>query len=146
MAKAPRSAAAQTQINISKSAGGELKITGIGNLKLKLKRLEELAPKEVAAALYQEGLEIQKQSMLRTPVWTGALRASHDTEKPQKDGVGTYVRIKVGGPAAPYAGQVHEDIPPRYHRVGQAKFLETALNNARRGMAQRIAKRVKVVP
>jgi hypothetical protein len=47
-----------------------------------------------------------------------------------------------GGPSAPYAVIVHENLNVR-HQVGQAKFLERPLNEAARGLAERIAAEVR---
>jgi len=44
------------------------------------------------------------------------------------------VRLGFGGPAAPYAVLVHEDLTKR-HKVGQAKYLEIPLKARLSGMA-----------
>lgn len=99
--------------------------------------------KQGAAALYQEGLKIQRTSMERTPVDTGALRASHVTEQPVIDGMNISVRIVVGGPAAEYALKVHEDLSA-HHETGQAKYLESAYNEAVSGLGERLAEKLKL--
>lgn len=95
-----------------------------------------------AKALYGEGLGIQALSMQRTPVLTGALRASHDTSI---TGLGTEelkVSVSVGGPSAPYAWYVHENLEA-HHDNGQAKFLESAHNERMAGMAERLAAAIR---
>jgi hypothetical protein len=78
--------------------------------------------------------------MRRCPVDTGALRASHETTRPEtKDGA-IVVTIRCGGPAAPYALIVHEDLEAD-HRVGEAKWLERTLRESAPHMGARIAKR-----
>jgi hypothetical protein len=52
-----------------------------------------------------------------------------------------YALIVAGGPAAPYAIYVHEDLEA-IHPVGQAKFIESVLLESRPFMAARIAKRI----
>ena len=46
-----------------------------------------------------------------------------------------------GGPAAGYAIYVHEDLGA-FHPVGDAKFMESVLNESRPFLAKRIAARV----
>jgi hypothetical protein len=106
-------------------------------------RLEKLAieaPKELGAAMYQEGLVIQGVSMSRTPVEFGALRASHATQRPDFSGSDPSVQITVGGPSAPYAVYVHENLAAHHH-VGQAKFLESAIKEAAPTFAASVARR-----
>jgi hypothetical protein len=98
-------------------------------------------PREAARALYEEAQVEAKESMKRTPVLTGALRASHEVSKPEVGGREIRVTISVGGPAAPYALFVHENLDA-YHPVGQAKFLESTLNESRPYMAERVARRI----
>jgi hypothetical protein len=95
----------------------------------------------LGAALYQEGLYIQRNSMRRTPVDTGALRASHETTEPAYKGGEIEVAIQVGGPAAPYALIVHERLDVG-HRVGEAKFLERSVTEAAAGIDERLARRI----
>jgi hypothetical protein len=92
-------------------------------------------------ALYQEALAIQKVSMRRTPVDTGALRASHETLEPFFDGGEVRVAIAVGGPAAPYALVVHEDLDA-HHNVGEAKFLEKSVLEAAQNLSERLGARI----
>lgn len=118
-------------------------VKGAAQLVARMNRLVKAIPNEVGRALYAEGLVEQRESMRRTPVDTGALRASHNTTKPVVDGKDISVTIEVGGSAAPYAWQVHEDLEAD-HPVGQAKFLESTLNESKPFMAARIAKRLEL--
>ncbi len=111
-----------------------------------MKRLEGLAkrmPNEVARALYEEAQVEKAESMRRTPVRTGALRASHEVSKPNVSGREISVVISVGGVAAPYAVVVHENLEA-LHNPGQAKFLESTLMESKPFMAARIAKRISL--
>lgn len=63
----------------------------------------------------------------RTPVRTGTLRNSGHVRSADAHG---FV-VAFGGPAAPYAFYVHENLRAR-HRVGEAKYLEKAMANAKR--------------
>ena len=100
-------------------------------------------PDEAARALYAEANEIRTVSMRRTPVEFGTLRSSHVVTEPEITDAYVEVRIGVGGPAAPYALYVHENLSAR-HKNGQAKFLESALLEAMPTLARRIAARIAV--
>ena len=107
------------------------------------RRLNQLArdiPRVVAGALYAEAHELRTVSMRRTPVDTGALRASHVVSPPTYEGRTIEVRIGVGGVAAPYAVYVHENLSAN-HPVGQAKFLESAVLEAIPSLARKVAAR-----
>jgi hypothetical protein len=119
----------------------DLKLLGVDQLRKRLRAITRRQPDEVGKALYAEGLSIQRVSMRRTPVDTGALRGSHVTTEPVFNGRDVSVRVEVGGPAAPYALQVHEDLDAG-HKVGQAKFMQSAAYDAKPGMGGRIAKRL----
>jgi hypothetical protein len=114
---------------------------GADRLRAVLAALGPRMLEEGGRALYQEALVEQKESMRRTPVDTGALRASHETERPVVERGQVSVRIVVGGPAAPYAVPVHERVEV-HHPVGQAKFLESTIMESAPFMAERIAKRI----
>lgn len=99
-------------------------------LRAKLVSIARDAPAEFGKALKEVGHEVRNASMRLTPVDTGALRASHRVEGPTGTGTMKTIAVTVGGPAAPYAWVVHENLKAR-HPVGQAKFLETAVQQAR---------------
>lgn len=75
------------------------------------------------------------------PVDTGALRASGYVTRPTITETRASVEMGFGGPAAPYAVIVHEDLTKR-HPVGQAKFLELPLRARLAGMPAVLAMRV----
>ena len=110
------------------------------SVRAKLVAAMSRAPKECARALYAEALIEAKESMKRTPVLTGALRASTEvTLLETRDN--SAATIKVGGPSAEYAVFVHENLDAD-HKVGQAKFLESTIQESRPYMAARIAARI----
>jgi hypothetical protein len=127
------------------NVSGGFVFTGLDQVKKKLESLPPKFEKAVEAALYAEALEVKKLSMQRTPVDTGALRASHVVNKPERDGKSIVVNIEVGGPAGGvdvgYAIYVHENLEA-FHKVGQAKFLESAHMERSKGLRDRVAKRV----
>jgi hypothetical protein len=117
-------------------------LKGTRELKARLLRFVRIGiPDEFSSALYQEALLVEKVSRERTPVLTGALRASHETSEPFREEDTLSCEISVGGPAAPYAVWVHEKVEI-HHKVGQAKFLESAVLEAGPGLPARIANRV----
>jgi hypothetical protein len=100
--------------------------------------------REVAkAGLVEMGIEL-KEVQRRTPVLTGKLRDSEHLEGPTFEGA-RELRIRIiivcGGPDIPYAWHVHEDLEA-FHRVGQAKFLESVLRESSQYISARIARRV----
>lgn len=109
----------------------------------KLDKLAASMPHDIARALYEEALIEEKEMRQRTPVDQGPLRASLVTHKPVFSGRNISVQIEAGGPAAPYALFVHEDTDA-YHKVGQAKFIESVIRESRPFLAARIAARVNL--
>jgi hypothetical protein len=96
-----------------------------------------------AAAIRIEHERIMTTAKQRTPVATGALRASGHVQPTRVDAGGRLVSVGgFGGPAAPYAVYVHEDLTAR-HPVGQAKFYETAVLEAQSGLADRLAAHIR---
>jgi hypothetical protein len=92
-----------------------------------------------AAALYQEGLAVDAESVKRTPVDTGRLRATHYVSPPTTSGESIVVEI---GNGTDYAVYVHEMTENR-HVTGEAKFLQNALNVRAAGMLDRLGKRTR---
>ena len=119
----------------------EFTFTGTGDVKARIQRAVRELPHAVASALYSEAQTIREVSMQRTPVLTGALRASHAVRGPFFGADEVSVDIAVGGPAAPYAIFVHENLAA-HHDVGQAKFLESALLEAKPTLAQNVLDRI----
>lgn len=123
------------------ATGFELK--GVEGVRRKLERLAQQMPNEVARAMFEEMQIEATESRKRTPVDTGALRASHHVLKPDISNRDIKVSIEVGGPSAPYAIIVHEDLQA-FHKVGQAKFLESTILESAPFMAKRIANRIEL--
>lgn len=119
----------------------EVKVEGAEEVRRRLIRMAGKVPNEVARALYEEALIEAKESRRRTPVDTGALRGSHKTNTPKVRGRNIEVTIEVGGPAAPYAPKVHYDIEAD-HKVGQALFLQSTIDESRPHLPSRVARRI----
>ena len=60
-----------------------------------------------------------------------------------REGRDVSVRMSFGGNAVQYAVSVHENLEA-FHRVGQAKFLESVLNESVGYMTQRVAARMRL--
>ena len=98
----------------------------------KSKRVSRFAkkfPNEVKAIVTQElvaGAEAIMASSKENyvPVDTSALKTSGHVKPPEETRGKVSVTMGYGGPSAPYALTVHEDLNS-HHVVGQAKYLET---------------------
>ncbi len=118
-------------------------MTGAAKVKANIKTLIRRFPDEVGRALYIEtGIETTEVKR-RTPVDKGTLRASIHTVGPVRQGRTIYTLIVAGGPAAPYAIYVHEDLTA-FHKVGQAKYIESVILESRSSMGARVAKRIEL--
>jgi len=128
-----------------------VEISGTKEIAKVLRRLGLEAPKAVAAGLYQEAEATMTDAKVLTPVDTGNLRASGHVALPVIDGPVVSIVLGFGGPAGSgnHAGQtnpedvgyavwVHERVEV-HHPVGQAKFLETAIQQRSGGVAGRLA-------
>ena len=111
-----------------------IKIDGIQQGMKNLQALAQEAPKEFAAALYQEGELLMTDSKKEIPVDTGAARDSGFVEEPIIKGSDISVTVGYGGVAAkinPKTGEststylepLHERMG-LHHPVGKPKFLE----------------------
>lgn len=79
---------------------------------------------KLKATLYGEAELIMAESKTLCPVDTGALRSSGHVERPEVQGDSASVEMAYGGPAAPYALYVHEDLSKYHQAPTKAKFLE----------------------
>ena len=130
-----------------------------GNLIENLKKIATKFPDRVAAALFMEGQIELTESKRRCPVSPtaaqfkamgrplptglvpGTLRASGTVHEPERRGRNVSVTLSYGGAAIDYAIVQHERLD-FHHTTGQAKFLESVLNESRSSMAARVAARV----
>lgn len=106
----------------------------------KLRELTEDYPDALGAALYQEALELHRDSVNRTPVDTGRLRQSAYAAPPSPNTSFDDMVAEVGY-GTNYAIWVHERTELN-HRVGEAKFLQNALDAKSKGYVKRVAGRV----
>lgn len=106
-----------------------------------LRALARRAPDAVASAMYEEYAIEQAEMVERTPIDTSALRNSFYLRAPEFRGRTVTIELGCGGPAAPYAAIVHEDLEA-FHPVGQAKFIESVLIESEPFMSARLARRI----
>ncbi len=118
-------------------------VTGADVVIANLRAIAASMPQQIGRALREEAEIEMTEAKRRTPVDTGALRASGHVEEPQVNGADVSVMLGFGGAAAPYALVVHDNIEA-FHPVGQAKFLESTLAESRPFLADRIARRLNV--
>jgi hypothetical protein len=117
-------------------------VTGQEAISRVLKRYRQDAADALAGALYMEAEKIMTAAKELTPVDTGTLRDSGTVLLPRSEGPVIVQELGFGGPAAPYAVYVHENLQAN-HPVGQAKFLEVPFTEAQSGMEDRIATKMK---
>jgi hypothetical protein len=111
---------------------------GIPQMKQKVDDVRQRLPIRVALALLAEAeIEIE-ESKRRVPVDTGALKKSAYVGAPVQSGTKTSIEL---GYDMPYAIYVHEDLEA-FHPVGEAKYLESVLNESARHMKDRLAARL----
>jgi hypothetical protein len=116
------------------------KLTGKEEMQQKLRNVaKNYSPKVGGALLAEMGIEL-KEVNKRTPVDSGDLVKSERLEGPWERGKSISVLIVAD---APYAGYVHEDLEA-FHKVGQAKFIESVLMESRPFIGARVAKRLNI--
>ena len=107
-----------------------IELRGLGRLRTTIERKVGGLVKEPGARAFRSVVEVwMTEVKRRTPVLTGALRSTGLVQGPALEGGEggeMQIRMVVGGPAAPYAAAVHENLTA-HHRVGQAKYLESVV-------------------
>jgi hypothetical protein len=126
-----------------------MKFRGIPEITKKIQQVaKEFRPKVEAAGVME--MEIEATEMKRrTPVDTtpnaphpGNLRDSIHVEPPEWHGDQLEIIVATGA-QAPYDIHVHEN-PDAIHPIGQWKFMESVLNESRRSMLGRLARRLSL--
>lgn len=118
------------------------RLLGVGEMQRRMRGAAGRIGSRVAAAQYTETEIEATECKRRTPVDTGALRDSIHVVGPLQDGKTITTIIAAGGPSAPYAETVHEDLYA-FHRVGGAKFIESVLRESARSILGRISRRAR---
>jgi hypothetical protein len=121
-------------------------ISGVKGIQSRLARAPQETLQALEGAVYQEAQLIMRDSRPLVPVDTGALRSTGHVQNVQRDGEKVEVSFGYGGPAAPYALTVHENMDPnvKWSVPGTGpKYLERPFLERQQGMASRIANRIK---
>lgn len=126
-------------MGIKFSLGGMVRFTK--NLRI-LQELPTQNESQITQAVLAE-MEIELREVIsRTPIDTGALRATEHIEGPEYTQKTIRTAIVAGDEAeVPYALIVHEDLEA-FHRVGQAKYISSVLDESGPHLAARIAARI----
>lgn len=131
------------------ASGASLK--GTAEMKEKFFRFAKRYPDFVGAGLYQETEIETTECKKRAPVYVGppgpgkpipgVLRGSIHTEGPFREGTRIWTKVVAGGAASAYAVPQHERTD-YFHKVGQAKYIESVILESRPFMATRVARRI----
>lgn len=108
--------------------GITLSLSGLSDAINRLNNLGSNVSPIIGVALNQVHEEMMTLAKERTPVDTGALRASGHVIPPTISGGKVKSVGGFGGTSVNYAIMVHENLNV-HHRVGQAKFYESAVND-----------------
>lgn len=137
------------------------RIDGVEKVLARLSVSRRLAPHAAGAALYQEAEQIMGESKERyVPVDDAVLKGSGFVELPAVTATGASVTMGYGGAASAYALAIHEHLskhsppswvaaeaagrPVQFHPPDHGpKYLERPLLAALRGMAERLAARIR---
>lgn len=114
-------------------------LTGDAEAMEKLREaLGERFEQAVGAGLYLAANNVMTDAKRRVPVDTGTLRGSGYVTLPELVDGHPVVEAGFGGPASDYAVVQHE-ATELHHDVGEAKFLENAVNEAASRFARDVA-------
>lgn len=116
----------------------EVTITGLREVLKNMGAATKDIEGAVAAAIWQEGLDILGKSVKQVPVDSGTLKRSAYAAPPK--GKDHEVEIGYG---TDYALAVHER-EEVHHTVGNAKYLQRPFEDAQSGYANRVARRAAV--
>src|SRR5689334_11311522 len=114
----------------------KIRFTGVEAMQERLRQAAVDLRAKSRAAVEAEAERILAEAKNRVPVDTGELRDSGRVEM-DDDRPGEPIRARIVFDAE-HAGIVHEDLEAD-HLTGQAKFLESAMNDAASGAAERMA-------
>lgn len=134
-------------------------LTGTREVAAEITRQVERVPVLVGSAMYAEAQDIMHASSALVPVDTGQLAGTAMIESPRYEALNVEVVMGYGGTAAPYARVTHENpragktggVSPsgakyqHWAKVGQWKYLEQPFLAAAKGLAERVASRVRAM-
>lgn len=140
----PRDARGRFASTGTRAPRGNVQVTGVKNLEAILRRAGKRGPMLLTMALLEEGENIMTQSKEIVPHDTGALAASGRVYGPFIDANSNIeVVLGYGDTSVKYAVPQHERLDYRHAPGRKAKYLEGPAVRAVRGMAGRIANRMR---
>jgi len=117
-------------------------IRGLGTTADAISALVEADRKVIRRALYVGGEKVIGRAKELVPVDEGILRGTGHVALPGLANGELVVTPTFGGPAAPYALVQHERMD-FHHTVGQAKYLETAMQELAPSIVQEVADQIE---
>jgi len=111
------------------------------SISARLRSVAKTRPKEVVKAIVAEARIELREAKKRTPWDTKALKKSGRVVVVDRNPKRIAVAITFGNEEVDYAVYVHENLEV-HHPHGQAKFLESVLNESKPYMLRRILRRV----
>lgn len=121
------------------------RITGVENVLRAIGKAKSNKAAKIEDALKKCGEVILRKSQIYVPVDKGPLKASGHVEVAGK-GFGCRVRVVYGGPSAPYALYVHEDLSKYHEPPTCAKFLTRAVQETRGTCASVLKREMEAKP
>jgi hypothetical protein len=122
-----------------------MKIEGLDHFLQRLNKAPSKATHAAASALYREAEDIMAKSKRIVPFDIGTLEASGHVNPPDVTPKRVTVVLGYGGAAKDYAVVQHEHTEFKHRAGRQAKYLEQPMVEARSGLAQRLASRMKEI-
>jgi len=120
------------------SFGFNMKLKGDAEMRKNLRNCAKNCPEQLRDAGMKE-MEVEKKEIqARTPVRFGVLRDSIEVKAPEMKTGRVVITV---GTDVEYAVFVHENLEA-YHEIGEAKFIESVLDESEPHMAERIAKHI----
>lgn len=119
-------------------AGEKNKVTGGSKVAKNLQNATRSWENSVVAGLYLEANNVMNASLRKVPVDLGTLKASGYVTLPRKVGNKTLVEMGYGGNAKDYAVVQHERLDFNHPEGGEAKYLESVVDERTPVMAANI--------
>jgi hypothetical protein len=126
--------------------GVTFKISGMDELKGKVKAMAAKAPQAVAATTYKFANDVMRESKKMVPVDTGALMNTGKVSLPEIEERKVSVTLGYGDESVDYALAVHENLSPTVNWTrpnSGPKYLETPFKAMQGELPGRIAKALK---
>lgn len=111
----------------------------VANMVANLGGVQRSVPRALETAIYRFGNVEMTEMKRRTPVEEGTLKSSGQVDQPVWKGNVLTLILGFGGAAESYAFWVHEDLEA-FHKVGQAKYIESVLDESAPYFEQRIGR------